>query len=69
MRLVGPESRTEGIHHGFQRVLLCRTEEGTDTESEPEPRRQSREDSRLFFPKKQGNVPHFLRKNKTFRYE
>lgn len=65
IRLVGQELRTESIHLGFQRVLLCRIGEGADTKSEPEPRRQSREDSRLFFLKKQGNVLRFLRKNKT----
>ncbi len=52
MRPVRQEPRIEGIHHEFQRVLLCRIGGGADIRSEPELRRQSREDSRLFSPRK-----------------
>lgn len=69
MHPVRQEPRIEDIHLGFRPVLLCRIGEGADTKSEPEPKRRSREDSRLCFLGKRKNVPRFPRKYKTFRCE
>lgn len=68
MHLAG-ELRIADNRQRSLRVSLCRIGGGADTRSEPEPRRQSREDSPLFFLKKPGNVPRFPRKNKILRYE